>query len=154
MLYYCATRIYYLVELSRFELLTCSVWRRCTTAVLYFHNWIIHDNWFIVNLVSDSGVEPLTSSMSTKRSTAELTGHIWCWWRDSNSRPLPYQGSTLPLCYISIIKQDTFLTNALPIELIWHEAKCWTRTNDTSFDVVCCMYPKTGATGEIRTPDS
>ena len=52
---------------------------------------------------------------------------------------------------IELIKQDTFLTNALPSELIWHEAKCWNRTNDTSFDVFCCMYPKTGAAGRIRT---
>ena len=29
----------WLVDVSRFELLTCSVWRRCTTAVLYIYNW-------------------------------------------------------------------------------------------------------------------
>ncbi len=29
----------------------------------------------------------------------DFSGNFWCCRRDSNSRPLPYQGSALPLSY-------------------------------------------------------
>ena len=60
---------------------------------------------------------------------------VWCvykgkmsWWRDLNSWPLPYQGSALPLSYISIQKKSgrrgsnsrhsAWKADALPTELL------------------------------------
>ena len=37
---------------------------------------------------------------------ATLPSDLWCCWRGLNSRLLPYQGSTLPLSYISIYLID------------------------------------------------
>ncbi len=31
--------------------------------------------------------------------SAEYQGFKWCRWRESDTRPLPYQGSALPLSY-------------------------------------------------------
>ena len=60
---------------------------------------------------------------------------LWCWWRDLNSRPLPYQGSTLPLCYISFLKigspawdrtTDTLINSQVQLPLCyWGITKLW-----------------------------
>src|SRR5258708_45132 len=56
-----------------------------------------------VILVRDTGIEPVTSSVSGKRSPAELIapGHSWRWRRESNPcarlcRPLPHHSATPP----------------------------------------------------------
>src|SRR6201986_5228178 len=56
-------------------------------------------------MVRDTGIEPLTSSVSGKRSPAELIApgqQIWRWRRESNPRarlrrPLPHHSATPPL---------------------------------------------------------
>src|SRR3979409_2035037 len=55
-------------------------------------------------LVRDTGIEPVTSSVSGKRSPAELIarGPSWRWRRESNPcarlcRPLPHHSATPPL---------------------------------------------------------
>src|SRR6185295_1233395 len=55
-------------------------------------------------LVRDTGIEPVTSSVSGKRSPAELIapGSTWRWRRESNPcarlcRPLPHHSATPPL---------------------------------------------------------
>ena len=55
-------------------------------------------------LVRDTGIEPVTSSVSGKRSPAELIapGSNWRWRRESNPcarlcRPLPHHSATPPL---------------------------------------------------------
>src|SRR5215208_7177334 len=57
-----------------------------------------------VTLVRDTGIEPVTSSVSGKRSPAELIarGPSWRWRRESNPcarlcRPLPHHSATPPL---------------------------------------------------------
>ena len=58
-----------------------------------------------VYLVRDTGIEPVTSSVSGKRSPAELIApgkQIWRWRRESNPcarlcRPLPHHSATPPL---------------------------------------------------------
>jgi hypothetical protein len=56
------------------------------------------------NVVRDTGIEPVTSSVSGKRSPAELIarGPFWRWRRESNPcarlcRPLPHHSATPPL---------------------------------------------------------
>lgn len=56
-------------------------------------------------MVRDTGIEPVTSSVSGKRSPAELIAlgdQIWRWRRESNPcarlcRPLPHHSATPPL---------------------------------------------------------
>src|SRR5919112_2934830 len=55
-------------------------------------------------VVRDTGIEPVTSSVSGKRSPAELIapGNHWRWRRESNPcarlcRPLPHHSATPPL---------------------------------------------------------
>ena len=50
----------------------------------------------------DTGIEPVTSSVSGKRSPAELTARVLRWRRESNPcarlcRPLPHHSATPPL---------------------------------------------------------
>src|SRR5690349_2289926 len=59
----------------------------------------------MVSLVRDTGIEPVTSSVSGKRSPAELIAlgvELWRWRRESNPcarlcRPLPHHSATPPL---------------------------------------------------------
>jgi hypothetical protein len=53
-------------------------------------------------VVRDTGIEPVTSSVSGKRSPAELIAPAWRWRRESNPcarlcRPLPHHSATPPL---------------------------------------------------------
>src|SRR3982074_1053140 len=53
-------------------------------------------------MVRDTGIEPVTSSVSGKRSPAELIAPTWRWRRESNPcarlcRPLPHHSATPPL---------------------------------------------------------
>ncbi len=59
-----------------------------------------------MNVVRDTGIEPVTSSVSGKRSPAELIARVetvpWRWRRESNPcarlcRPLPHHSATPPL---------------------------------------------------------
>ena len=60
-------------------------------------------------------------------------GSLWSRWRDLNPRPLPYQGSALPLSYIGIwyflsgrrgsnSRPLAWKANALPTELLPHRS--------------------------------
>ena len=77
---------------------------------------------------------------------------VWCvykiresWWRDLNSWPLPYQGSALPLSYISIQKKSgrrgsnsrhsAWKADALPTELLPQKNKNMT-VGRTGFEPV------------------
>ena len=52
----------------------------------------------------ETGIGPATNSLEGCDSTTELLPpctNLWSWRRGLNSRPLPYQGSALPLSYAS-----------------------------------------------------
>jgi hypothetical protein len=61
-------------------------------------------------MVVPTGVEPVTSSMSTKRSTTELRNYVWCLWQESNLHTQAYLAcaltryklASLPLSYRGI----------------------------------------------------
>ncbi len=69
-------------------------------------------------LVDDTGIEPVTSSVSGKRSPAELIVRAGTasGRRDSNPRPSPWQGDALPLSHFRAISEvslgDAFFTLA------------------------------------------
>ena len=52
-------------------------------------------NIMAARVTSDAGLQTLFLNVSGK----------WCCWGDLNSRPLPYQGSALPLSYSSPLKR-------------------------------------------------
>ena len=63
--HYALSTIFNLVDVSRFELLTCSVWRRCTTAVLY------------IRLGCHTGNDPiLPVSQTSVRTSTLMTPHV------------------------------------------------------------------------------
>ena len=71
------------------------------------------------------------------------TGKLGTLPRTRTERTLPFERSDFArFVQRGIIKQDTFLTNALPLSQSGNEAKYWIWTSNTSFDVICCMYPK------------
>ena len=47
-------------------------------------------------------VAPLGFVVGNAPHFIDLTSYLQSQWRDLNPRPLPYQGSTLPLSYIGL----------------------------------------------------
>ena len=83
---------------KRFELSTLALARQCSTAELLPQD--------IIEIATPS---PNLAFSSPRRGTQKRKlYHIWSGRRDSNSRPLPWQGNALPLSYFRMYSFSSF----------------------------------------------
>ena len=120
-----------LVEIGRFELPTCAVWRRCTTAVLYFHGAserirtsdprlrrpLLCPDWAtdacLVGKIRFELIHPVERDLQSP-ATLQLRRlpFDWKWESDSNRPPPACKADALPdelipRCYIYYIFGST-----------------------------------------------